>query len=125
MRFLFSIKAAVIYLVISTIFHAFWTIFFWGMFFNTITSKPVYPLLNYLNQTVPNPIIILSNFNIQFLPWIMLSIPVLNILSILISATYFIRSKKRNIKKLSGVLMLLALSQWLLFSYFIFFIPGA
>jgi hypothetical protein len=118
---LLSLKAAIFYIAISSALHFFQTIFLWGIYFNTITGKPVYPILHYLNQTLPNPIIILSNYNIYFLPLLMILIPVLNILGLIISIVDLIKSKKGNAHLLSRILIFIAVFQWLIFLYFLFF----
>ena len=118
---LLSLKAAVIYLSVSVALYSYQFIYIWGRYYEMASQKPVYPLFHYIDQNILTSVNIFMERNILIFFAILILVPFLNLLSFGIAVNSYRKSKYKNLKRYSLVLMVIALMQWLTYFYMRFF----
>jgi len=118
---LFSLKAAAIYLAISTALYSYEFVSLYGNYFETASQKPVYPTFYFLNQTLLTSINAFFERNLLLGLMSMIFIPILNIIALIISIKFYKKVKNKNEKQFSLALIIIGLIPWLSYLYMLFF----
>lgn len=120
MRFV-SLKAASVYMIVSLVLYAYQFTSLWGVYYDMTTQKPVFPTLHYLNQTILNPVNIFMERNILVFLLAMILIPVLNILSLIIAAYSYKKTKKKDSRSIAALIIVVAILPWIIHFFMVFF----